>query len=201
MITYHPIGGTWGLPEISDEQLLQAIAQKDQQAMMVFYDRYFGKVKGLCHRMIQNREIADETVQDIFWTVWQNADKYDAHRASCSTWLLVIARSRCMDQLRKIKNIPVADSIDDLSDELADGGKEVVEDVIQKMGQHALQSAMTLLPDAQRTVVTDVYLIGFSAPQVARARGLPLGTVKTRLRLGLEKLRAILREEVSDAEP
>ncbi len=188
------------MPNPSDEELLQLISHKDQEAMLVFYDRYFAKVQGLCRRTIQNQGLADETVQDVFWTVWQNAAKFDKERASASTWLLIIARSRSMDALRKVKNAIVAAPLEEIADEVADGRDVLVDDVLAGMDRAALKTAMKSLPDNQSAVVADVYLIGFSAPEVARARGLPLGTVKTRLRLGLEKLRGMLVEEVGDAE-
>lgn len=175
-----------------DDELLGEIADRNQEAMTVFYDRYFGKVQGLCRRMISDRDLADETVQDVFWTVWQNAAKYDASRASPATWLFIIARSRCRDALRRLQSQPASAPLNDWDPSDSD----LVAEVFEHIDRQALLRGLNRLPDAQREVLTDVYILGFSAAEVARARQLPLGTVKTRMRLGLEKLRDWMGKEV-----
>jgi RNA polymerase sigma-70 factor (ECF subfamily) len=192
---------------MSDQEgaaLLGRIAAGDDAAMMAFYDRYFGLVAGYCRRMVSDRESADEAIQDTFWQVWRQASRYDPERAAVATWLLVLARSRCLDALRRLEREPpragepfsdAEDASDPPMARLA--APDDVEGLAeQRWTMAAVRRAFATLPEAQRETIRHVYFLGESAGRVADREGVPVGTVKTRLRLGLTKLRRVLEVEI-----
>lgn len=181
------------MTDSEENTLIRRIAEGDQEAMMAFYDRFFGLVAGFCRRTIQDPGTADEVIQDTFWQVWRQSASYDAERARVSTWVLMMARSRCLDALRRSARVAPTDPWDDVPERLlATAGDEVPAHVEGRLDQERVQAAFQTLPDAQRSVVLRVYLQGKTAQQVAEEQEVPLGTVKTRLRLALDKLRRVL---------
>ncbi|POB09625.1 MAG: RNA polymerase sigma factor [Sulfobacillus thermosulfidooxidans] len=173
-------------------ELLSQIAQGNQQAMMEFYDQYFGIVAGYCRKMIADRNIADEVIQDTFMQVWRTAAVYDAGRAPVTGWLLTLARSRAIDRLRKVAREPTQAGLDEAVG-LEGGPSDQVETaVVKREAETTLHQAMETLPAAQKNMIEAVYIRGQTAEEAARRQNIPVGTAKTRLRLGLEKLRRAL---------
>ncbi len=183
--------------DLEAEQLLERIQQDDQTAMMAFYDRYFGMVAGFCRKILSgaNASVADEAIQDTFWYVWKHADKFDGAKAALTTWLYIISRSRCLDVLRREKT--PEDATDQLPEtERGADGEPLVSEVIERLEQNRLHVAIQSLPPPQQDVIRKVYLMGYTAREVAEAQNISLGTIKTRLRLALDKLRGLMEEEV-----
>ncbi len=176
------------------EAWLARIAEGDQDAMMRFYDRYFGLVAGYCRRTIPDRESAEEVIQDVFLMVWRSAARFDAERSGVATWLLVMARSRSVDALRKARRSVAGDSWEDVAEPPA-APDDVAEDAAGHLEQDAVRHAVAGLPAHQREALTMVYLEGLSGQEAAQRQQVPLGTLKTRLRLGLAKLRDVLGGE------
>ncbi len=176
------------------EAWLARIASGDQDAMLRFYDRYFGLVAGYCRRTLPDRELADEVIQDVFLMVWRSAARFDAERAGVATWLLVMARSRSVDALRKTRRTVAGESWEELAVPVAAPG-DVAEDAAGRLEQDAVRHAVARLPAHQREALTMVYLDGLSGQEAAKRQQVPLGTLKTRLRLGLAKLRDVLGGE------
>lgn len=173
------------------EAWLLRIAEGDQAAMMRFYDRFFGLVAGYCRRMLPDRELADEVIQDVFMRVWRSAERFDPERAGVATWLLVIARSRSVDALRVSRRTVSGDSWEELAVPPA-APDDVAEEAAGRLEQESVRRAVAGLPDTQREALTMVYLEGLSGQEAAQRQQVPLGTLKTRLRLGLEKLRQVV---------
>jgi RNA polymerase sigma-70 factor (ECF subfamily) len=183
------------------ERLLRRIADGDQDAMMTFYDAYFGVVAGLCRRMVADRDAADEVVQDVFWHVWRHAASFDGGRAGVATWLLVLARSRALDALRRRgRHGDDTQFWEDLPPTAVPAAPDDVPAAVEhNLAREHLYRAFAQLPDVQREVIGSVYFRGRSAREVADRQQVPVGTVKTRLRLGLEKLRRVMEAETDEA--
>lgn len=182
-----------------EHDILRRMAAGDQEAMMQFYDQYFGVVAGFCRKLISDREAADEVIQDTFWQVWRTAGLYDAGRAPVIGWILTIARSRAIDRLRKIARQPDAAALDEAVGLSPTAVGTVEGAVLQHEQEESLYEALNGLPEAQRTMIYAVYLRGQTAEEASMRQKIPLGTAKTRLRLGLDKLRRMM--EVSTDEP
>ncbi len=175
-----------------DTALLRQIAGGDQQAMLQFYDKYFGIIAGYCRKVIFDRDAADEVIQDVFWQVWKTANAYDVGRAQVSAWLLTIARSRAIDRMRKI-----ARNADRLMVDEAAGLNVVASDNVEYVAssretQTELLEALEELPPTQKSMIEAVYFRGQTAQEAAGRQQVPVGTAKTRLRLGLDKLRRVM---------
>lgn len=181
--------------------MMRAIAMGKEDAMMAFYDTYFGLVAGFCRKMIYDRGTADEVIQDIFWQVWRQAGEYDPARAKISTWLLTIARSRVIDGLRRLKRQDWLVVEEHEGSELAETlrSNEVESAVEANFERHRIRQALQNLPPPQRDVLYRIHFEGRTAKEVADHESVPIGTIKTRLRLGLEKLRKVLEVQADDA--
>ncbi len=187
-----------GVGSVEDRELVERIAQKDEEAMMTFYDRYFGLVAGYCRKVMNTREVADEVIQDTFWQVWRDAPRYNPERASPSTWLLTIARSRAVDRLRQLARAPASESLESLPVPPSDP-VQVVDQVVDREMVATLAQGLARIPEEQRSMIEWIYMRGLTAEESAVRANIPLGTAKTRLRLGLDKLRRILEVESHDA--
>lgn len=183
--------------------IIQAIRAGDQDAMLTFYDTYFGLVAGFCRKMIGDRGVADEVIQDVFWQVWRQAGDYNPERAQISTWLLTIARSRVIDALRRLKRqgewIAWEESDGLLEARPGAPSTDVERAVEANMERHRIRQALEDLPPPQKEALYRVHLEGRTAKDVADHENVPIGTIKTRLRLGLDKLRKALEVEADDA--
>lgn len=170
--------------------LAERIAAGDAAALRSAYDEHAGRVLALALRILRSKEEAEDVVQDTFLEVWRRAGDYDASRGELASWIMSMARSRSIDRVRRAKvrtrfaqgNEPVA-PLETPADEAAtreDGGK--------------VRSVMQTLPVEQRLALELAYFDGLTQQQISERTGTPLGTVKTRLRLALEKMSAQLGE-------
>lgn len=174
---------------ISDQELLAQIAHRDSEAMEEFYERFAPRVLGFLVKWHSSRNDAEEVMQEVFWQIWNQADRYDARCSPPMGWVYVIARSRSLDFLKSQKpHISVTNQAleADGSDALAKW--EATEEY--KRVKHALCN----LPEQQRTAVSLAFLTGLSHREVAERLSLPLGTVKSQIRLGIRRLRNLLQE-------
>lgn len=175
-------------------ELLLAIGQhRDEQAFAGFYDYFAGRVKSFLIGKGMNEQVAEELMQEIMLTVWRRADSYDPDKAAPSTWLFTIARNRRIDYLRGNARIEV-----ELDDELLEA--DVEEDDSQERHVSRLEAARTVdeamarLPAEQQQVLHLSYFRGQSHGAIARWLDLPVGTVKSRIRLGMQAIRQQLVE-------
>ncbi len=179
----------------SDElQLVERLCARDQAALNTLYERYSGVVHAVALRIIGQPADAEDVVVDSFWQVWQQAANYDASRGQLRSWIVTIARSRALDRLRVLRRSPLAEA-----EEVNVAGREIVADddpeqsawLSQKSA--IVRNAMASLPREQRQALELAYYHGLSQSEVAERLGEPLGTIKTRIRLGMMKLREQLQ--------
>ena len=174
----------------NDVALLKAIAAKDEAALAQLYDRYRVILFGLLMRILNNREEAEDVLQEVFMQVWRKAADFDESRGRPFTWLVTLGRSRGIDRLRSLAS----------RDRVAEAGaREVVEEVSDaaadafKSEQRGLVSdALAKLPDEQKRPIMLAYFDGLTQSEIATRLGAPLGTVKTRMRTGMLRLRELL---------
>lgn len=189
-----------------DDALLQRIAAGDEQALGALYDRWSPLVFSLCVHVLGDDDEAEEAVEETFWQAWRQAARYDTTRGAVSTWLTTIARSRALDRLRA-KRRRQEDAMSDLSEtkraaveETARRGDDPASGAEVSERRALVRQALLALPPEQREVLELAYFRGLSQTEIAERTGQPLGTIKTRVRLAMEKLRdrlGILRERES----
>ena len=176
---------------LRDDELLMLIAQGDEQALGTLYDRYGRLVYSIALRCTADRLSAEEVTQDVFQCVWQHAGTFCAAAGSVSGWMIGITRHRAIDEFRsrrqkaRARELPIEQArIPAWSD-----GRAVDEHAVLRIDVCA---ALGMLPLVQRQAIELAYYGGLTCSEIACSLGTPVGTVKTRLRLGLEKLRATL---------
>jgi RNA polymerase sigma-70 factor, ECF subfamily len=176
----------------SDVALVTRVARGDAAAFSALYDRYAREVYVLAAHLLGKSD-AEEVVQDVFLRLWKYADRFDRERGSFRAWFMTIARHRLLDELRRRRRVAVAaGTIDDLLANAADPDVDLEEGAWRHDRRHVVLEAMKALPAVQRRALVLAYFGGLSQASIAAELGWPLGTVKTRLRLGLQKLRASL---------
>jgi RNA polymerase sigma-70 factor (ECF subfamily) len=182
----------------SDEILLQHIARQDAEALAELYDRYAQIVYNLIVRIVRDTATADELLQETFFQVWQKAGEFSG-RGAAAAWLYRIARNKSLDQLRRQKARPQSEETESeeaestLWDSLPSDNIAVEQDIVRRWDQQYLRQALAQLPAEQRLCLELAYFEGMSQQRIADHTNTPLGTVKTRLRSGLEKLERIFR--------
>jgi RNA polymerase sigma-70 factor, ECF subfamily len=180
--------------QISDVELMHAIAGRDEQALATLYDRYRTILFGLLVRILNSREEAEDVLQEVFIQVWRRATDFDASRGRPFTWLVTLARSRAIDRLRslsareRVASASAANPLDDVSD--AD------RDVVRVEQRGIVARALTQLPEEQKAALVLAYFEGLTQTEISKRLGAPLGTVKTRMRSGMLKLRELLADKV-----
>jgi len=182
---------------LDDQTLIGLIIHARAEALSELYDRYGRLVYSLALNSVGNPATAEEITQDVFLRVWQRARQYRADRAKVSTWLTSITRNRAIDQLRRRGSRPEQHSVGWA--EVAPGAEPTANGpegaVSLALERERIRAAVALLPTEQQQVLALAYFQGLSQSQIAEATDLPLGTVKTRVRLGMQKLREMLQEE------
>jgi RNA polymerase sigma-70 factor (ECF subfamily) len=184
---------------LSDEQVLAAVARGEHLALRVLHERYSGAVFALALRMVADREVAEEVTQEVFLRVWRHAASYDPARGRAPTWVLGLTHHLAIDQIRRRKvqaqPMPVTDDGESLATQTPDPSVDVEREVWGAERRQVLTTALGHLPAPQREVIEHAYYRGLTQVEIADRVGIPLGTVKTRLRLGLRKLRDILQSQ------
>lgn len=183
--------------ELPDTDLVAWLAAGEQWPMEVLYDRYARLVFSMVLKILHDRERAEDLVQEVFLRVWRSADSFRASRGDFVNWLLGIAHHRAIDELRRQGSqrrqaIFVDEDALRLVPQSEEGPAEMAW-ITQK--RLAVRQAMQQLPAEQRQAIELAYFGGLTQREIAEHTGTPLGTVKTRMRLGLEKLRSFLEAE------
>lgn len=181
-------------PEESDEFLLSRIANKEDHALEALYDRHARTVYGLILRIVRTPALAEELLQETFWQVWEKADQYNGSGAAAA-WLLRIARNKALDQLRrqKVRPQPATNAAEILEQIETPARTGVEQQVTQDWDRQNIHQALTQIPEEQRLCLELAYFEGLSQQQIAEYTHTPLGTIKTRVRMGLNKLERLLR--------
>jgi RNA polymerase sigma-70 factor, ECF subfamily len=171
----------------AEQELMRRLISGDEDAARALYGRFGRPVFGLGLRMLGSAGAAEELTQDVFLAAWRKGGRYDAARGRLSTWLMAIAHNLAVDRLRRESGrVPTA--VDGL-DELAEVGGGDEEEAL--LAREDLRRVLADLSGAERRLLNLAYLRGWTAREIAEADGIPLGTVKTRLRTALIKLRKI----------
>jgi len=179
--------------QISDVEVLHAIARGDEQALAHLYDRYRLILFGLVNRILSSREEAEDVLQEVFIQVWRRAADFDELRGRPFTWLVTVARSRAIDRLRSLaarERVAIASASDP-----AEAVSDAADDTFRSEQRGVVVSALTQLPDEQKTTLVLAYFEGLTQSEIAARLGAPLGTVKTRMRSGMIKLRELLADK------
>ena len=182
------------LRALADEELMALVYDGEPRAFEVIFDRHSGAAFSLAYRMCGRRSLAEEIVQEAFMSLWRSTARYDPSRGSVRSWVLRVVHNRTIDAFRR----ELSSSSHDVSDEWISEilpARDCIEDEVERRSDARLvRSALDGLPSDQRQVIELAYFGGFSHTQIAAALGLPAGTVKGRMRLGLSKLRLALGE-------
>jgi RNA polymerase sigma-70 factor, ECF subfamily len=182
---------------MDDAELIAGIVKQDPAAFEQAYDRYAGRALGFAMRMLAERTVAEELVQEAFWRVWKRSASFDAGRGNFATWLLGIVHHLVIDELRRRRGqTPVSgDELDsDMMNNLPSDAPETLTQVSETMQRAQIRTALAQLPEAQRSVIELAYFEGFTHQEIAARLQEPIGTIHTRARLGLLKLRMSLAE-------
>jgi RNA polymerase sigma-70 factor (ECF subfamily) len=185
--------------QLSDEVLAARVAQGNTDALEDLYDRHSSTVLGLIIRIVGDRAAAEDVLQETFWRVWKSADTYQPARGSFTGWLFRIARNLAIDLYRRRSTRPqvtpdgeVGDSV---LDQTPDPAMDVVEQAQSVLESKQVRNAMGSLSGVQRQVIELAYFYGMTRQEIAEATGEALGTIHTRARLALQKLREELERQ------
>ncbi len=182
------------LPQQTEVELLQRIAEGDKDALSSLYDRFIRQVYSLSLRMLENQSLAEEVAQDVFMTVWSRGTSYNSDRGSFISWLLSVTHNRCIDELRKRRRRArfATVDIDDVRFDIGGSADEVINAIFSRSSRAKIAEALNKLPPPQKQVIVMAYFQGLTQSEISGVLGTPLGTVKTRMRLGLQKMRDLL---------
>ena len=177
----------------SDAELIRAIARGDERAFARLYDLHSPILLGLLIRILKDRAEAEDTLQEVFLQIWQRASDFDETRGRPFTWIVTITRSRAIDRLRSQKSRARVALETALSEMVVSPRRDAADDAIQSEHNEAIHRALAELPEEQRRALLLAYFEGLSQSEIAARLDEPLGTIKTRARSGLSKLRQLLQ--------
>jgi RNA polymerase sigma-70 factor (ECF subfamily) len=175
--------------DITDGQLMQGIAAGDEAAFRTFMQRHTKLVMQTLYRMLHEPADAEDVMQETFLQIWQKGDRYDPTKASPAGYLTLIARSRAMDLLRRRRPDQPPDQVDPSFE------YDISLGLVRDESVKRVRAALSQLPVEQRKVIRLAFLTGMTHERIADILHVPLGTVKTRIRLGLRRLRAMLPDD------
>ncbi len=179
----------------TDEQLVHALTRGEAWAMTALYERYARLVYSLALKILNDRGAAEETVQEVFVKVWKRARDYDAARGKFSSWLSGIAHHHAIDELRRRRVRPAASEDENAMAEVVADNPAPFDQALQSLERRRIAEALAAIPPEQRRCIEMAYFEGYTQQEISERLSEPLGTVKTRMRLGMQKLRVLLEQE------
>ena len=191
-------GGADSSPdEPDDRQLLRRIVGKDKDALDTLYGRYATPVYSLALHMLKQPPLAEEATQDVFLNIWLKAASFNPERGQARSWIMSVAHHRVIDVIRSRRRTATMTDPEgyETLERLPSGGASVESQVQQNLDRERIMGALATLPENQREVIMLAYFEGFSQSEMAERLGQPLGTIKTRVRLAMQKLRSALPED------
>jgi RNA polymerase sigma-70 factor (ECF subfamily) len=181
----------------ADEELMQLVRNGDPRAFETIYDRHGGAAFSLAYRMVGNRPAAEDVVQESFLSIWRSRTRYEAERGSVRSWILGIVHHRTIDSLRRNlvheRRRTSAEGIE----ERHEAPERTDVEAVRRDEARSVRAALDSLPGEQNQVIELAYFGGFTHSQIAEMLNMPIGTVKGRMRLGLDKLRRQLAGELA----
>jgi len=184
---------------LEDQALLARVADGDSRALDALYDRYARVVYGVALRILGEAELAEDVVQETFWRVWRRARTFQAGRGKVAAWIFGIAHNLSVDELRRQRSRPSpvydTDATPVLRDRV-DSSMDVVADALEQERGRLINTALQNISPDQREAIELAYFGGLSQSEIAERLQSPIGTIKTRIRLGLRKLRDLLAQDL-----
>ena len=171
--------------------LIQKVANQDRDAFSQLYDRFSSLVFALAMRMLRVRSDAEDLLQEVFVQIWRQAQSYSVQRGSPEAWIVNIARSRAIDKIRSIRRMEKSFVLTD-DPARAESSENVESSAAESEARMAMNSALANLPETQRKVLELAYFDGLTQTEIANRLAEPLGTIKTRMRSGIQRLRDML---------
>lgn len=175
--------------DLADEDLMQLVQRAEAGAFEVVYDRHARAAFSLAYRMCGARQLAEEVVQEAFLSIWRSGARYDRRRGSVRTWVLGITHHRAIDALRRGTVQDRHRASDEGIEERFEASDRTDVEVARREEALEVRGALGVLPDEQRRAIELAYYGGFTQSEIAEMLGIPIGTVKGRMRLGMEKMR------------
>ncbi len=177
-----------------DRELIRAVARGSGDAVSDLYDRYGSTVYGLALRVLGQPDLAEEVVQDVFAQIWREAGRYDAGRSTVAGWIVMVTRTRSIDRLRARNARPDVSAAVQPTDvaPLPSSDRNPETSTIIADNVRVVRGALAQLPDQFRSLIELAYYEGLTHSEIASRTGIPLGTVKTRLRSAMGTLRSVL---------
>jgi len=183
------------MQKLADEDLMTLVERKDPAAFEVLYDRHGGGAYSLAHRIVGDPGAAEDVTQEAFLSIWRSGARFDPARGSVRSWTLGVVRNRAIDALRRQSGkAPKLDFDDDATLAAQPAAELTDSEAIRRETARRVRGAMRRLPEEQSEVIGLAYFGGFTHSEIAQMLSMPLGTVKGRMRLGLEKIRVSLAE-------
>jgi RNA polymerase sigma-70 factor (ECF subfamily) len=183
--------------ELPDEQLMALVRDGDSGAFEIVFDRHGGVAFSLAYRMCGRRALAEDIVQEAFLSLWRTGARYDPSRGSVRSWVLSAVHNRAIDAFRRESIREGKTVADDGLSERIEEPVRTAEEVERRDEAREIRTALDSLPTEQRRVIELAYFGGFSHSEIAEQLGLPAGTVKGRMRLGLSKLRLVVSDPLT----
>jgi RNA polymerase sigma-70 factor (ECF subfamily) len=185
------------LQRLADEDLMPLVERKDPNAFEIVYDRHGGAAYSLAYRIVGDRGVAEDVAQEAFLSVWRSGARFDRTRGSVRTWLLGVVRNRAIDVLRRDAGRAPAISLElDSVPEQESRAEPTDAEALRRDTAREVRGVLSELPEDQVKVVQLAYFGGLTHSEIAEVLGMPLGTVKGRMRLAMDKMRAKLAEGV-----
>jgi len=186
--------GKGTLPDLADEDVMARFQEGDARAFEVIFDRHAAVAFSLAYRICGRRAIAEDIVQESFLSLWRSSARYDPSRGSVRSWILSTVHNRAIDSFRKERLTTDRNVGDEGLAERLPAPQRTEAEIERRDDARQVRAALTTLPEEQRRVIELAYFGGFSHTQIAELLGLPAGTVKGRMRLGLTKMRLALAD-------
>lgn len=178
------------MKKYSEQELVEALVQKDQQAFSYLYDNYAGALNGIIYKIVEDRELSEDILQEAFIKIWNNFNNYDSAKGRLFTWMMNITRNLTIDMLRSKgykKQSKIQDNENSVNN-LSDNSKGA-----EQFDTIGIRKHLSHLKSDQKRIIDLAYFSGLTQDEIAKYLGIPLGTVKTRMRAAILELRKLLQ--------
>ena len=181
------------MEDLTDEVLLQLLRLGNESALGALYDRYGKMAYSLAYRILGDIHAAEDAVQEAFINIWRRAGSFTPNRGTARTWIMAVVHHRSIDIGRRRRGLAPKELPLDLA-QLPEDPRDIWSEVSNTLDREMLNSCLDRIPDTQREVIQLAYFEGYTQREISELKGIPLGTVKGRVRIGMEKLRGLLRD-------